>query len=104
MENVYHAHPEFKTQFDRILTGEMFEHSKPAPDCFLLGMKIFGTTPENSFVFEDSFHGLQAGRYSGAIVIGLATTNSRETITDKADVIMDDFMGMTYEKLLSMAK
>ena len=38
MENVYHAHPEFKTQFDRILTGEMFEHSKPAPDCFLLGV------------------------------------------------------------------
>ena len=104
MENVYHAHPEFKTQFDRILTGEMFEHSKPAPDCFLLGMKIFGTTPENSFVFEDSFHGLQAGRSSGATVIGLATTNSRKTITDKADVIMDDFTGMTYEKLLSMAK
>lgn len=104
MENVYHAHPEFKTRFDRILTGEMFEHSKPAPDCFLLGMRIFGTIPENSFVFEDSFHGLQAGRSSGATVIGLATTNPRETISNKADTVMDDFTGMTYEKLLSMAK
>ena len=70
MENVYRTHPEFKEQFDRILTGDMFKRSKPAPDCFLLGMEIFGTVPENSFVFEDSFHGLQAGRSSGAKVIG----------------------------------
>lgn len=104
MENVYRTHPEFKTQFDRILTGDMFKRSKPAPDCFLLGMEIFGTTPGNSFVFEDSFHGLQAGRSSGATVIGLATTNPRHTIADRADVIIDDFIGMTYEKLLSMAK
>ena len=102
MENVYRTHPEFKEQFDRILTGGMFKRSKPAPDCFLLGMEIFGTVPENSFVFEDSFHGLQAGRSSGAKVIGLATTNSREAIAGKADYIIDDFTGMTYDKLLTI--
>ena len=102
MENVYRTHPEFKEQFDRILTGDMFKRSKPAPDCFLLGMEIFGTVPENSFVFEDSFHGLQAGRSSGAKVIGLATTNSREAIAGKADYIIDDFTGMTYDKLLTI--
>ena len=84
MANVYNAHPEFKGMVDRILTGEMFARSKPAPDCFLLGMEIFEATPENSYVFEDSFHGLQAGMTSGATVIGLATTNSREAITGKA--------------------
>lgn len=102
MENVYRSHPEFKAQFDRILTGDMFKRSKPAPDCFLLGMEVFGTTAADSFVFEDSFHGLQAGRSSGATVIGLATTNSRESIADKADFILDDFTGMTYEKLISL--
>ena len=96
MENVYRTHPEFKEQFDRILTGDMFKRSKPAPDCFLLGMEIFGTVPENSF------HGLQAGRSSGAKVIGLATTNSREAIAGKADYIIDDFTGMTYDKLLTI--
>ena len=88
MENVYRTHPEFKEQFDRILTGDMFKRSK--------------TAPENSFVFEDSFHGLQAGRSSGAKVIGLATTNSREAIAGKADYIIDDFTGMTYDKLLTI--
>lgn len=102
MQNVYNAHPEFKGMVDRILTGEMFARSKPAPDCFLLGMEVFGATPENTYVFEDSFHGLQAGMTSGATVIGLATTNSREAITGKAHYIMDDFTGMTYDKLLTL--
>ena len=101
MQNVYNAHPEFKGMVHRILTGEMFAHSKPAPDCFLLGMEVFNATPENTYVFEDSFHGLQAGMTSGATVIGLATTNSREAITGKAHYIMDDFTGMTYEKMLA---
>ena len=102
MQNVYNAHPEFKGMVDRILTGEMFARSKPAPDCFLLGMEIFESTPESTYVFEDSFHGLQAGMTSGATVIGLATTNSREAITGKAHYIMDDFIGMTYDKLLTL--
>lgn len=102
MQNVYNAHPEFKGMVDRILTGEMFARSKPAPDCFLLGMEIFGSQPENTYVFEDSFHGLQAGMTSGATVIGLATTNSREAISGKAHYIIDDFTGMSYDKLLTM--
>ena len=102
MQNVYNAHPEFKGMVDRILTGEMFSRSKPAPDCFLLGMEIFESTPDSTYVFEDSFHGLQAGMTSGATVIGLATTNSREAITGKAHYVMDDFTGMTYDKLLTL--
>ena len=67
-------------------------------------MEVFGATPEKTYVFEDSFHGLQAGMTSGATVIGLATTNSREAITGKAHYIMDDFTGMSYEKLLSLTR
>ena len=73
-------------------------------DCFLLGMEVFSATPENTYVFEDSFHGLQAGMTSGATVIGLATTNTRKAITGKAHYIIDDFAEMTYEKLLTMQR
>ena len=41
-------------------------------------MEVFGTTPDTTYVFEDSFNGLKAGMASGATVIGVATTNSRE--------------------------
>lgn len=100
MKNVHRSHPELIEQFDQILTAAMFARSKPAPDCFLLGMELFGTTPAHTFVFEDSFHGLQAGMDSGATVIGLATTNSREAIEGKAHYLINDFIGITYQTLL----
>lgn len=52
MEAVYRAKPEIKSMFDRILTAEMFTASKPAPDCFLLGMEVFDTTPETTYVLR----------------------------------------------------
>lgn len=102
MDNVYRAHPELKEMVDCILTSEMFARSKPAPDCFLAGMKVFGALPEDTFVFEDSFHGLQAGMASGATVVGLATTNSRDAIAGNAHFIIDDFVGMSYDKLSAL--
>ena len=104
MEAVYRAKPEIKSMFNRILTAEMFTASKPAPDCFLLGMEVFGTTPETTYVIEDSFNGLKAGMASGATVIALATTNSREEITPLCHYVLDDFQGFTYDKLTELHK
>ncbi len=36
MSNAYRVHPELKANVDFILTAEMFTHSKPDPECFLL--------------------------------------------------------------------
>ena len=104
MEAVYRVHPEIKTLFDRILTAEMFAASKPAPDCFLLGMEVFGATPDTTYVFEDSFNGLKAGMASEATVIGLATTNSCEDIAPLCHYVLDDFTGFTYDKLTQLHK
>lgn len=103
MEHVYRAHTELKDLFDCILTSEMFAKSKPDPECFLLGAEVLGATPDDSFVFEDSFHGLKAGNRAGMTVIGLATTNLRERIRDKATLVIDDFRDFTYGKLMALA-
>ena len=95
MSAVYKQRPEIPALFDRILTAEQFTHSKPDPDCYLLGMRIFGTTPATTCVFEDSFNGLKAGQASGAAVVGLATTNSRESIAPLCSRVIDDFRGFT---------
>ena len=99
MSNAYRAHPELKDSVDRILTAEMFTHSKPDPECFLLGAKVFDTVPENCVVFEDSFHGLEAGNRACMTVVGLATTNPESAIRDKAKTVIQDFNGFTYEKM-----
>ena len=104
MNNVYKAHPELKQSVDRILTAEMFTHSKPDPECFLLGAAVFDTVPGNCVVFEDSFHGLEAGNRAGMTVIGLATTNSEEQICDKAKAVIQDFKGLSFEKMKNIMR
>lgn len=99
MSNAYKAHPELPDLVDKILTSEYFSKSKPDPECFLKGMEILGGTPEETVIFEDSFHGLAAGRASGARVIGLATTNKREAIAPLCDMVIDDFLGLTVQDI-----
>lgn len=99
MANVYREHPELQDMVDRIITADMFTHSKPHPQCFTLGAEVFGAPVGNCVVFEDSFHGLEAGNRAGMKVIGLATTNPASAIADKASLVIPDFRGFTYEKM-----
>lgn len=102
MANAYRAHPELKDMVDYILTADMFTHSKPHPECFLLGAEKCQVPVSNCIVFEDSFHGLEAGNRAGMKVIGLATTNPASAILDKADLVISDFVGFTYEKMITV--
>lgn len=95
MSQVYKAHPQLHTMVDAVLTSENFSRSKPNPECFLKGMEILGARPEDTFVFEDSIHGINAGRAAGAHVVGLATTNPREVIAPLCDLVIDDFRNFT---------
>lgn len=104
MEKVYRAHPELPDLFDAIVTANLFKQSKPNPECFLLGAELLGATPAQSFVFEDSFQGLQAGNAAGSTVIGLATTNPRNAIQNKAHYVIDNFTDFTFEKMISFKK
>ena len=47
--------------FDRIMTGESVEHSKPAPDIFLQCAEAMGLSPVECVVVEDSRNGVLAG-------------------------------------------
>ena len=100
MSNVYKAHPELPELVDKVLTSEHFSKSKPDPECFIKGMEMLGGTPEETIVFEDSFHGLKAGRACGAKVIGLATTNKREAIAPLCDIVIDDFSYLSLSDLM----
>ena len=102
MSNAYRAHPELKDMVDCILTADCFTHSKPHPECFLKGAEMFQVPIENCIVFEDSFHGLEAGNRAGMKVIGLATTNPASAILDKAHLVIPDFVGFTYEKMIAV--
>ena len=91
MHSVYQSRSEFRQMFDAILTSEDFERSKPDPDCYLKAAERLGAEIDECIVFEDSFNGLKSGRAAGMKVVGLATTNSAESIAPYSDVIISNY-------------
>ena len=91
MQSVYQSRSEFRQMFDAILTSEDFERSKPDPDCYLKAAERLGAEIDECSVFEDSFNGLKSGRAAGMKVVGLATTNSAESIAPYSDVIISNY-------------
>lgn len=104
MELLFGRHPELRSAVDHIITGSMVTKSKPDPEGYLKAAELIGIPAERCYVFEDSLQGLEAGRRSGATVIGLATTNPRERITPLADLVLTAFAEMNLDKLLTVKK
>jgi HAD superfamily hydrolase (TIGR01509 family) len=64
--------------FDLILSNEDVEKQKPYPEIFWKAMSFFGTLPEETVIFEDSYVGRLAAQRSGANLIPL---DSRADLT-----------------------
>ena len=102
MQAVYRYQPDFKKLFDAILTSEDFERSKPDPDCYLKAAARLGAGTDECIVFEDSFNGLRSGRAAQMAVVGLATTNSAESIRELSDIQIVDYSTITFDALSSL--
>lgn len=95
LAQIYAHRPELKGVFDAVLISKNFANSKPDPECFLKAMSTLGVTAEQSVVFEDSVNGLKAGRDSGALVVGLVTSNPEETVKKYSTYQIKDFKRMS---------
>lgn len=104
MSYLFRQHPRLRQMVDIVVDGSMVKASKPDPEGYLMAARMLNTLPENSFVFEDSFQGIEAGRRAGATVIALATTNPREALKGKAPAIIDRLEGFTYDKMIKISK
>lgn len=99
LAKLFAQNPGFKDYFGAIICDRHVSKSKPDPEGYLLAASMLDCEPYDCFVFEDSYSGLEAGRRSGATVIALATTNPRETLFGKADMVIDSFVGLSLETL-----
>lgn len=96
MRNVY-KQINIQEMMDTIVSADRITTGKPDPMCYLLAAKDLGYEPENCFVFEDSFAGLEAGNRAGMKVIALSTTNPEVQLKDKAIKVIPDFSDFTLE-------
>jgi len=76
--------------FDVIIDGDSVEHSKPAPDCYLLAAKRLGAKPDECFVIEDAAKGVTAAKSAGMRRIGYAGSGRFSDELRHADVVVHD--------------
>jgi HAD superfamily hydrolase (TIGR01509 family) len=102
MEALYSQKSDFPHHFAAIVTGEMVNEPKPSPECFLLGAKMLGINIDECVVVEDSINGLKAGMASGARVIGIPTTCSRDAIAPHCHRVVDSITAINTEMILTL--
>ena len=59
--------------FDAIVSADLFERLKPAPDIFLAAAQQLGVDPRACVVVEDAAAGVQAARAAGALCTSVCT-------------------------------
>ena len=80
--------------FQEIVTGNMVEHSKPAPDIYQKACEKLGVLPEHALALEDSYNGIRSGYAAGMKVIMIP-----DLLTDSSCV--DDLL---FAKMGSLAE
>lgn len=84
--------------FDEVVSGELVEHPKPAPDVFLLTAKKLGLAPAECLVVEDSHNGVLAGNAAGMASVAFLNPNSAGQDVSMATTSVCDFAEFTPEK------
>ena len=92
-------------KLDGCVCGDDVVNFKPHPEIFLTCCERMGLNPEECVVFEDAEAGIEAAKRAGIKVVALATTFSREFLSNTdADAIVDDFRDVTIDMLRNLVE
>lgn len=86
--------------FAAVVTGDMVESGKPAPDVYLRACELLGVNPAESVGLEDSGRGLQALNAAG--LISIAVPLYEEVLPQQAHVIWEGLEGKSADDLLEI--
>ena len=82
-----------RDSFDAITTGDEVEHSKPAPDIFLLAAEGLGLSPEDCIGIEDAAAGIKAIHAAGMRAVGIGDA----TALHEADLLLPETGKLVYQ-------
>jgi len=81
-----------RSYFSYTTGGHEVNKGKPDPEIFLLSMEKAGLKPEDCLVIEDSQGGILAAKRAGIQVVGISTSESKETLVSLGcDGVVADF-------------
>jgi beta-phosphoglucomutase family hydrolase len=87
--------------FSAIVSADDVSRGKPDPEVFLTAAQRIEREPVRCVVFEDALVGIDAARRGGMKVVGVATTNSVETI-GVADLAVHRLDELSVDKLVAL--
>lgn len=80
-----------KTLFEFVLNGNDVSIAKPAPDIYLLALKMLNLSPEQCLVIEDSQSGIEAATRAKIPCVAVAGTHTREALKNcPVDFVIND--------------
>jgi len=85
--------------FTHIISGEDFPKSKPHPAIFEHAAHVSQTPIENCIVIEDSTNGILAAKSAGIFCIGYNSFNSKMQDYSKANIVIQHFNELSFEKI-----
>lgn len=82
--------------FETITTGDMVEHSKPAPDIYLKACASLDLSPENCLAVEDSPNGIKSAKDAGMKTVMIPDRIEPDEKTKKlCDAVFKNLKEMT---------
>lgn len=88
--------------FDVLVSGEMFEESKPNPEIYLYTADKLGLKPQECVAVEDSFYGIKAAKCAGLQVI--AYEENRFLIDQGQADYLEPNMKMVHQRIRELMK
>jgi beta-phosphoglucomutase len=85
--------------FTHIVSGEDFPKSKPHPAIFEHAASLSVAPKGNCIVIEDSTNGVIAAKAAGILCIGYNSTHSKLQDLSQADVVINHFDELSFEKI-----
>lgn len=85
--------------FNRKISGQDFEFSKPHPAIFLDAVAKSGFSADECVVIEDSTNGVKAAKGAGVFCIGYKFEEETTQDTSLADMVITSFSELSAEKI-----
>jgi beta-phosphoglucomutase len=94
---------DFFDKIDSLITAEDVNLHKPHPEIFIKTAEELGIEPENCIVIEDAVNGVQAANAAKMKSIAYLTPyHGIEEFKDIADMTIEDFSELDYEKIVGL--
>lgn len=90
--------------FDKLISGESVEKSKPSPDIFLKVAYELGINSEECIVIEDSKNGVLAAKSANMKCIGFFNKDSGKQDLSSSDIIISSMRDIDYDSINKIVK